>query len=71
MNNTDNREFFTIVYNIDDVETVEEYEEFDDARSDFKYFTEMHDVEYAVLQHVCIEDGIETIDIVFEYRKGE
>lgn len=57
----------------DNVEQVEIYEDFDDARADFKYMVQENpkDYEYVVFQEVTIEDGVEDITIIDELRDGE
>ena len=66
--------FWTIVSKkVGGAEEVERYEDFDDARADFKYIVEEEPdgFEYAVLQKVTVEDGIEEIEILGEFREGE
>lgn len=71
----DDGHFWAIVYKQigDDVEQNEIYDDFDDARADFKYMVQENpkDYEYAVLQEVTIEDGFEDITIIGELRDGE
>lgn len=71
----DNGHFWAIVYKQigDDVEQNEIYDDFDDARADFKYMVQENpkDYEYAVFQEVTIEDGVEDITIIDELRDGE
>lgn len=71
----DNGHFWAIVYKQigDDVEQNDIYDDFDDARADFKYMVQENpkDYEYAVFQEVTIEDGVEDITIIDELRDGE
>lgn len=71
----DNGHFWAIVYKQigDDVEQNDIYDDFDDARADFKYMAQENpkDYEYAVFQEVTIEDGVEDITIIDELRDGE
>lgn len=71
----DNGHFWAIVYKQigDDVEQNDIYDDFDDARADFKYMAQENpkDYEYVVLQEVTIEDGVEDITIIGELRDGE
>lgn len=71
----DDGHFWAIVYKQigDDVEQNEIYDDFDDARADFKYMVQENpkDYEYAVFQEVTIEDGVEDITIIDELRDGE
>lgn len=63
----EDREFFAILYVFEGEEITEEYEDFDDARRDFIYFTEEKGVDYAELQKVKIDNGYEDIDIIESY----
>lgn len=71
----DDGHFWAIVYKQigDDVEQNEIYDDFDDARADFKYMVQENpkDYEYVVFQEVTIEDGFEDITIIGELRDGE
>lgn len=59
----EDREFYVIVKNIDGLEETEEYENLDEARTDYVNFVNNEtNYNYIVLQQVKIEDDSETID---------
>lgn len=66
------RDFYTVVYSIDNVEYVDEYEDLYTARNDFVTMINNEDIDYAVCQHVVIDStGYEDITEIYTYPDSE
>jgi hypothetical protein len=65
-------EFLRLVYNIDNVEYTEDYDDVDDARADYIRFINDDDCEYVVLEKVETDFiGEEFITILEQYFRSE
>lgn len=61
---------FDLVYgNYNEEEQIEQYEDIDDLRTDFKYLVENYNYDFVVGRKITIDsDGLEDIDIIFDYQ---
>ena len=65
-------EFLRIVYNINNIEYTEDYDDIDDARADYIHFTNDKDCEYVVLEKVETDfTSKESITILEQYFRSE
>lgn len=65
-------EFLRLVYNIDNVEYTEDYNDIDDARADYIHFTHDEDCAYVVLEKVETDFvSEESITILEQYFRSE
>lgn len=65
-------EFLRLVYNIDNVEYTEDYDDVDDARADYISFMNDEDCKYVVLEKVETDFiGEESITILEQYFRSE
>lgn len=65
-------EFLRLVYNIDNVEYTEDYNDVDAARADYICFMNDEDCEYVVLEKVETDFvGEESITILEQYFRSE
>lgn len=61
---------FDLVYgNYNEEEQIEQYEDIDDLRTDFKYLVENYNYDFVVGRKITIDsDGLEDIDIIFDHQ---